>query len=125
MRICGVNLRSKKRLIISLTDIKGIGNTTAAKIIKAMNLDESIRTEQVSDEKAQEIEAYILAKSDAGEILYGPNLINEVNNRKKMYISMRTRRGDRHQRHLPVRGQRTKSNSRTVRLGKSTRSKAV
>ena len=115
MRICGVNLPLSKRLLISLTSIKGIGRATSEKILKDLNIEESIRTRKVSDELAKTIEDYILKESDLGKLIYGQDLIKLVNNNIKSKIAMQTRSGKRHQGRLTVRGQKTKRNSRTVR----------
>lgn len=115
MRTCGINLPSNKRLLISLTYIKGIGRTTAKKILEAVGLNESIRTKDVTDAQQQQIQDYILQQSNEGIIKYGADLTTEINSIKRHHIALRTYRGERYQKHLPVRGQRTKTNSRTAR----------
>lgn len=109
-RIAGVNLPNNKRIVIGLTYIFGIGNTTAAKICEQAGVDPNIRVKDLSSTDANKLRELIekthKVEGDLKrEILMNIRRIKEVN----------SYRGERHNRKLPARGQRTKTNSRTVR----------
>ena len=107
-RIAGVDIPREKRLVISLTYIYGIGNTTAATICEATGIDQSTRVRDLTDEEVNKIRAFI----DSGIKVEG-DLRREVDQdiRRKMEIGCY--QGLRHRRGLPVRGQRTHTNART------------
>lgn len=113
IRISGVNIPDEKRIIISLTYIYGIGDSVSKKILKDLGIDENIRTKDVSEVDAQKLREKI-EKDYAVE--------GELRHKVKMEIkrleNIGCYRGLRHKRSLPVRGQRTKTNSRTVRGNK-------
>jgi len=110
MRIAGINIPDKKRIDIALRYIYGIGPTTAREVLKQAQID--------FDKKAQDLTATqtntlkeILEKSYKIE----GELRREVSLNIKQLKDIGCYRGTRHMRHLPSRGQRTKTNSRTVR----------
>jgi len=112
-RIAGINLPNNKRVVIGLTYIYGIGKTTAEKLLNDLKIDHSIRVKELTDNQIGQIrdmiEKTIKVEGDLKrEILMNIKRLKEINNY----------RGNRHDRHLPVRGQRTKTNSRTVRGNK-------
>jgi len=110
VNIAGVNLPIKKVLPYSLTSIYGIGITTAFKICKNLNLDLTIRLQEVNEEIVARIRKYIEENCIVG---------NEVIRTKKQNIQklreIRSLRGIRHAASLPVRGQNTHSNAKTRR----------
>lgn len=112
-RIAGVNIPNNKRLIIGLTYIYGIGPTTAKKILAEAGIDESIRGKDLTESDAGKIRA-VLEKTYKVE----GDLRRERLMAIKRLKEVGSYRGSRHERHLPVRGQRTKTNSRTVRGNK-------
>ncbi|MBU1348968.1 30S ribosomal protein S13 [Patescibacteria group bacterium] len=109
-RIAGVTLPSNKRLDIALTYIYGIGSVSAKSIIKETGIDGSIRVKDLTEEQANKVRETVEKKHRVeGE------LRREVLSHIKRLKEIGSIRGSRHIKSLPVRGQRTKTNSRTVR----------
>jgi len=110
-RIAGVNLPDNKRIVIALTYIRGIGRTTSEQLLKAVAIDESRRTKDLSEDEINLIRQEIEKR---GIELEG-DLARQIMTNIKRLREISAFRGMRHGKHLPVRGQRTKTNSRTVR----------
>jgi len=110
LRISGVNIPDEKRIVISLTYIYGIGNAVASKILKELKISEDKRTKELNEDEQNEIRNYIEKR-----VKVEGELKHEVRNNVKRLKETGCYRGMRHQRGLPVRGQRTKTNNRTVR----------
>ena len=110
-RISGINLPDNKRIVISLTYIKGIGDTRSKILLKQAGIDESTRAKDLSEEEINKIRKAI---DSNGFVLEG-ELQREVLSNIKRLREIVTWRGLRHVKRMPVRGQRTKTNSRTVR----------
>lgn len=109
MRILGITIPDEKRLEISLTAVYGIGRSRAKKILDAAKIDHGARAKALTaDEEAR------IRKEMEGLILEG-DLKREVSMNVKRLKDIHSFRGVRHTKKLPVRGQRTKTNSRTVR----------
>ncbi len=111
-RIAGIDLPRNKRGVIGLTYIYGIGRTTAGNILNKLNIDESIRVNEWTNDQVQAI-----AKLIQDEIKVEGELRSEVQLSIKRLMDIACFRGIRHRKGLPVRGQRTKTNART-RKGK-------
>ena len=112
IRIVGVDLPQAKRGEVGLTYIYGIGRSTARKILSEAGIDYNIKVQDWSDEQAGKIREIIGAKYRVeGE------LRSEVQLNIKRLMDIGCQRGIRHRLGLPLRGQRTKNNSRT-RKGK-------
>jgi len=111
VRIAGVNLPDNKRIVVALTYVRGIGRTTAEELLSATKIDESRRTKDLSEEEVNTIRTEIEKR---GIELEG-DLARRVMGNIKRLREISAWRGIRHGKHLPVRGQRTKTNSRTVR----------
>ncbi len=109
-RIAGVTLPNNKRIIIALTYVFGIGDTTSASILKQVGLDASLRVKDMTEEQVTLIRE-ALEKSYRLE----GDLRRDIMSNIKRLKDTGSYRGTRHMRKLPVRGQRTKTNSRTVR----------
>ncbi len=109
-RIAGVNIPDNKPIIISLTSIYGIGRSKAAHILKDVNIEPFKRAEKLSTEEVARIREHIERK----EAVEG-ELRRKVSSNIKLLRDLGSYRGTRHARRLPLRGQRTKTNSRTVR----------
>ncbi len=109
-RIAGVNIPSNKRIVIALTYIYGVGPKTSEKVLAQAQVDESIRTKDLTDDQVNAIRT-LLEKSFRLE----GDLRRDVLSSIKRHKEIGTYRGTRHSKGLPSRGQRTKSNSRTVR----------
>lgn len=107
-RIAGVDLPRKKRLVVGLTYIYGIGRTTSEKILDQLNMDHSLSTDDLTDVDINNIRKII----DADVKVEG-ELRSETSMNIKRLMDLGCYRGLRHRRSLPVRGQRTKTNART------------
>lgn len=110
LRIAGVNIPDEKRIEISLTYIYGIGPSSAAKILDTLGISKQTRTKDLSEADGNKIREHI-EKTTRME----GELKHEVRTNIKRLKEVGCYRGTRHQKGLPVRGQRTKTNSRTVR----------
>ena len=109
-RIAGINLPNNKRLEIGLTYIFGIGRTLSNKIIAELGLNKDIKCQDLSEEQANAIRSIVEKKYRVeGE------LKRDVLGNIKRLKEIGSYRGSRHAKKLPARGQRTKTNSRTVR----------
>lgn len=109
-RIAGVTLPMQKRIIIALQYIYGIGAFRAADILARTKIDENIRVKDLSADQENAIRVIV-----EKELRVEGELRRDVLSNIKRLKDIVAYRGVRHQRGLPVRGQRTKSNSRTVR----------
>ena len=110
IRIAGINLPDEKKIEVALTYVYGIGPSTSRKILKLLGIDPEIKTKQMSAEDANKLRDEIEKKYKVeGELKH------EVKMNVKRLKEVGSYRGTRHMRGLPVRGQRTKTNSRTVR----------
>lgn len=107
-RIGGVDLPKNKRMISALTYVYGIGKTKAGKILTRAGIDFSVRSDALSEDQVGKIRAII----EAEEKIEG-DLRREVQSSIKRLMDLGCYRGLRHRKGLPVRGQRTKTNSRT------------
>ncbi|PIP27244.1 MAG: 30S ribosomal protein S13 [Candidatus Moranbacteria bacterium CG23_combo_of_CG06-09_8_20_14_all_39_10] len=110
LRIAGVNIPDEKRIEISLTYIYGIGSSSASKILDKLGISKQIRTKDLSEADGNKIREHI-----EKTIRMEGELKHEVRTNIKRLKEVGCYRGTRHQKGLPVRGQRTKTNSRTVR----------
>lgn len=110
VRISGINLPDHKRLVIALTSVYGIGKSRASDILREVGIDENTRPKDLTSTEEQKLRDYI---EDHYKV--EGELKREVVMHIKHLKDAGTYRGARHQKHLPVRGQRTKTNSRTVR----------
>ena len=106
-RIAGIDLPKKKRGVIGLTYIFGIGRSTAKQILTKNGIDENIKVQDWNDEQINMIRETI------GEIKTEGQLRSEIQLNIKRLMDIGCNRGIRHRAGLPLRGQRTKNNSRT------------
>jgi len=110
MRLIGTNIPDNKRVDIGLTYIYGIGRATAAKILDSTKIEAGKRIKNLTPEEIKKIQDYIEKNYKIGDEL---RQIIKTNISRLKEIGCY--RGSRHLKKLPVRGQRTKTNSRTVR----------
>ena len=110
-RIAGVDIPKQKRGVISLTYIYGIGRSRAKEILETAKVDENIKVSDWTDEQIGNIRSAIGSYTIEGE------LRSETQLNIKRLMDIGCYRGIRHRSGLPLRGQRTKNNSRT-RKGK-------
>lgn len=106
-RILSVEIPNDKRVVISLTYIHGIGRTLSTEILAKANIDENIRVKDLSEEQLATI------REVAKEYMTEGDLRREVALNIKRLMEIKSYRGSRHRKGLPVRGQRTRSNART------------
>lgn len=111
MRICGINIPQEKRVVVSLPYIYGIGPTLARKILKQAGISEDIRVKDLTTEQQDKLRLLV---EKGGQKTEG-DLRREIMADIKRLKDIKCYRGIRHMKHLPARGQRTKTNSRTVR----------
>jgi small subunit ribosomal protein S13 len=111
-RIAGIDLPRNKRGEIGLTYIYGIGRSTARQILERCGIDVNVKVGEWSDDQANQIRTIITE-----EMKTEGELRSEVQLNIKRLMDIGCYRGLRHRKGLPVRGQRTKNNSRT-RKGK-------
>ena len=118
-RIGGVDLPNEKRVEIGLTYIYGIGRVTSNKVLQATGINPDIRVKDLTEEQIGQIREYMDKHlTTEGE------LRRVVNMNIKALEEIKSYRGIRHKRNLPVRGQNTKSNARTRKGPKKIASKA-
>jgi len=108
-RLAGVNVPDNKRALISLTYVHGIGRYSARQILKACGIDEPRRMNSLSEDELNAIRAQI----DSDQHTIEGDLRREISINIKRLVDMQCYRGIRHRKHLPVRGQRTRTNART------------
>lgn len=106
-RIAGVDLPRNKRVVIGLTYIYGIGNSTAQKILSEAGVSEDVRVRDLTADQEDKIRAVVDKYKVEGD------LRREVSLNIKRLSEIGSYRGLRHRRQLPVRGQNTKNNART------------
>ena len=107
-RIAGVNIPTNKRVTIALRYIHGIGPTKAQEICEKVGIADERRVSELSDAEVIQIRETI----DADYTVEG-DLRREVAMNIKRLLDLKSYRGLRHRKGLPVRGQRTKCNART------------
>lgn len=107
-RVIGIDIPDNKRLEISLTYIYGIGRKLSNEIIAKLNLDPDMRAHKLSQDDIARINNLLQA-----EYVVEGDLRRQVQNNIKRLVSIHAYRGMRHRLGLPVRGQRTRTNSRT------------
>lgn len=108
-RISGVNIPSEKCIGTALTYIYGVGPARAKKVLAEIGIDEGKRTKDLSEPEINQIRDALKEYKLEGD------LKRDVLTNIRRLKTISSYRGDRHSKHLPARGQRTKTNSRTVR----------
>ncbi len=106
-RIAGIDLPRNKRGVISLTYIFGIGDTVAQEVLAKAGVDENKRVQNWTDEEVARIRTAVSDYKVEGQ------LRSEIQLNIKRLMDIGAYRGLRHRKGLPVRGQRTRTNSRT------------
>jgi small subunit ribosomal protein S13 len=111
-RVIGIDIPDNKRLEISLTYIYGIGRKLSNEIIDKLGLNKNMRTREMNEDQIAKLNAVLQS-----EYTVEGDLRRLIQNNIKRLIGIHCYRGQRHRLGLPVRGQRTRTNSRT-RKGK-------
>lgn len=114
-RIAGIDVPDKKKILFALQYIHGIGPKFAADILKEAKINPDARANELDENSLASINALI----DANYLVEGA-LRRQVQQNIQRLKDIRSYRGERHRRGLPVRGQRTKSNARTRKGKKKT-----
>lgn len=109
MRIAGITIPDEKRLEIGLTAVYGVGRPRAKATLSALNIDHGKRPKDLSAEEESALRERIEKFTIEGE------LKRQISGNVRRLKDIKAHRGTRHLKKLPVRGQRTKTNSRTVR----------
>ena len=107
-RISGIDLPNSKRVEIGLTYIFGIGRNISNEILSKAKIDKNVRVSDLTDEQVNKIRTII-----EKEYQVEGDLRSEISLNIKRLMDLGNYRGLRHRRHMPVRGQRTKTNART------------
>lgn len=108
-RISGVEIPNDKRVVVALTYIYGVGDSTAKKILKNAKISEDIRTKDLTEEQIKQITDGLSKVKTEGD------LRREVQLNIKRLMEIGSYRGSRHRKNLPARGQSSKTNARTVK----------
>ena len=106
-RVAGVNIPDKKQAWVSLTHIFGIGRTRALNICDQLGIEKTTLIGSLSEEDLEKL------RKTVNQFLVEGDLRREISTNIKRLMDLGTLRGMRHRKHLPVRGQRTKTNART------------
>jgi small subunit ribosomal protein S13 len=109
MRILGITIPDTKRLEIALTELYGVGRSRSLYILNKAKVDPAMKAKDLSVDQENEIRKIVESFRIEGD------LKREIGANIKRLKDIKTYRGIRHMRRLPVRGQRTKTNSRTLR----------
>jgi len=112
VRISGVNLPGKKRIVAALTAVTGIGDTRAQQICEATGVSADIKADELSEVEEGKIRDAVAKYPTEGD------LRRQVSGDIKLLQDIGSYRGTRHKKRLPCRGQKTKTNART-RKGKT------
>ena len=115
-RIAGIDLPKEKRVEVALNYIYGIGPALSKKILAKASVHPDVRVKNLKDDEIARIQSTINSENLKVE----GDLRREVSMNIKRLIDIGTYRGSRHRKGLPVRGQRTKTNSRTRKGPKKT-----
>ena len=114
-RIAGVDIPNEKRIEIALTYIFGVGRTRAKETLEATGISPDIRVKDLTDEQLIALRDHL-----EGNYKIEGDLRREIDADIRRKIQINCYQGLRHRRHLPVRGQRTKTNARTRKGPKRT-----
>ena len=106
-RIAGINIPDNKHIIIALTSIYGIGRSLSGKICGELNINPQTKINALTEEQIELLRNHIVKYNIEGD------LRREVTMSIKRLMDLGTYRGIRHRKGLPLRGQKTKNNSRT------------
>ena len=115
-RLLGVDIPNRKKIQYSLRYVYGIGPTRAKSILEETGIDPNRRTQDLSEQELSQISNVILER----KYMVEGDLRRQITSNMKRLQSIRCYRRLRHQRGLPVRGQRTSTNARTRKGGRKT-----
>jgi small subunit ribosomal protein S13 len=108
-RVAGVDIPRNKRIVIALTYVFGIGQTTSERVLTEAGINFDIRVKDMTEEELNKIRAIVDGIKVEGD------LRKDIRLDIKRLLDIRCYRGSRHRLNLPVRGQKSKTNARTVK----------
>lgn len=114
-RIAGIDLPRDKRVVIGLTYIYGIGRPTSERVLRKASIDENTRVKDLTEEEVSKVRSIL-----EEDCLIEGDLRREIAMNIKRLQDIGSYRGIRHRKRLPLRGQKTKTNARTVKGKKKT-----
>lgn len=114
-RLAGVDIPNDKRIEVALTYVFGVGRTRAKETLAATGISPDIRVKDLTDEQLIQLRDYL-----EGNYKIEGDLRREIDADIRRKVQINCYQGIRHRRHLPVRGQRTKTNARTRKGPKRT-----
>ena len=106
-RIAGINIPLQKHVVIALTEIYGVGRSTAEKVCDSAEVSRDIKVKDLSEPEVEKLRAALASFTVEGD------LRREISMNVKRLMDLGCYRGIRHRRGLPMRGQRTRTNART------------
>lgn len=115
LRIAGINLNDDKRVDMAITAIYGIGRTNNLEVLQNAKIDSSKKISELTEDEQARLRTAI-----EKEVIVEGDLRRDIAMNIKRLREIGSYRGSRHADHLPVRGQRTKTNARTKRGKKMT-----
>ncbi len=114
-RVIGIDIPAKKRLVIALTYIYGVGNALAQELVSKLGLSPDMQAAELGQEHIAQLNTMLQS-----DYCVEGDLRRQVQGNIKRLISINCYRGQRHRNGLPVRGQRTSTNARTRKGRKKT-----
>lgn len=114
MRISGINIPDEKQLVYGLTSVFGVGKAKATAILQELKIEPTTKPTDLTTEQENAIRTMIEGETIEGE------LKRQISGNVKRLKDIQSYRGSRHSKRLPVRGQRTKTNARTLKGVKKT-----
>jgi len=115
-RIAGVEIPNEKKIVVALTYVRGIGPNLSQSLLKELGISPDLRTSQLTEEQVGKIRDFIAKKGIRVEGELTASVIQNIKRLKEIG----SYRGLRHERNLPARGQKTRTNARTRRGRKAT-----
>ena len=115
-RIAGVEIPNEKKIVVALTYVRGIGPNLAQSLLKELGISPDLRTSELSEDQVGKIRDFIAKKGIRVEGELTSSIIQNIKRLKEIG----SYRGLRHERNLPARGQKTRTNARTRRGRKAT-----
>lgn len=114
MRISGITIPDEKQLAYGITSVYGIGLSRAKDILTGLNIEHTVKPTDLTTEQENAVREKIESFRIEGD------LKREVSSNIKRLKDIQSYRGSRHSKRLPVRGQRTQTNARTLKGAKKT-----
>src|SRR3990172_11719777 len=118
-RIAGVEIPNEKKIVVALTYVRGIGPNLSQSLLKELGISPDLRTSQLTEEQVGKIRDFIAKKGIRVEGELTSSIIQNIKRLKEIG----SYRGLRHERNLPARGQKTRTNARTRPRRKPTMSR--